>query len=100
MTTMRPTNRRPSPRGSWAPRPSTASPSQLSPKPAIPSFWISFFTTRETEGKGMKIPNAIRALILGLLFLHTLPARGAEERSELYQHQERAELLVARITAE
>jgi hypothetical protein len=48
----------------------------------------------------MKIPNAIRVLILGLLFLHTLPARGAEERSELYQHQERPELLVARITAE
>jgi hypothetical protein len=47
----------------------------------------------------MEIPHAIRALTIGLLLTLTVPAF-ADDRAELYQHQERPEHLVARITAE
>lgn len=48
----------------------------------------------------MERSRAARALIIGLLLMSSAPAFGADESAELYQHQERPELLVARITAE
>lgn len=48
----------------------------------------------------METSRSIRVLMIGVLLLWGVPAFCAEERSDLYQHQERPELLVARITAE
>jgi hypothetical protein len=48
----------------------------------------------------MKRPHAMRTLMIGLVLTSATAAFGERERPDLYENQSRAELLVARITAE
>jgi hypothetical protein len=48
----------------------------------------------------METPKVVRILIIGLFLMSATLVMQADERAELYQSQEHAELLVARISAE